>query len=277
MNNQENLPGTKGLHMVRLHITAWPMRARSYAGILGALILRDVRSRMMGSAWNYVRVIGMPLFHLLSIAIFYSLMGRAALLGTDKIVYYASGILPFMLFLYPVRSNILAIDDNRPLLVFPRINPIDLVISRALLEIINSLVVITILAVALFAFGADVIPKDPFKTLTGIAMTMLFSLSFCLPNAILSRLVSNWLQACVLTAVGLYISSGALFLPSQMPPVVSEIIYFNPLAHCVEWVRSGYYETYHEGLLDKRYLLSVILVLFVAGLGMERFLRGKLN
>lgn len=274
MNSLERspLPNT-----IRMKLATFQVNARSYAGILGALILRDVKARMMGSPWTYLRVIGMPLFHLLTLAAFYSALGRSALLGTDKMVFYASGILPFMLFLYPVRSNILAIDDNRPLLVFPRVNPIDLVISRALLEIVNSLIVITVLASALFAFGVDIVPKSPIKTLSGIGMTMLFSLAFCLPNAIISRLVTNWLQACVLTAVGLYISSGALFLPSQMPPIVSEIIYFNPLAHCVEWVRSGYYETYHEGLLDKRYLIGVILALLVIGFSLERFLRGKLN
>lgn len=250
----------------------------AHLNVLGALLLRDIRSRMMGSWANYLRFIAFPLLHLLSLIAFNSVVGKAALLGTDKVVFFASGILPFILFVYPIRSNVLCIGENRPLLVFPVVNPIDIILARCALEIINSFAIILILSIILYFAGYDMLPRSPFKTLSGIFMTILFSLAFSVPNAVIARLVtSNWVQTCAIFGVGLYIGSGALFLPSQMPPIVRELMYFNPLAHCVEWVRSGYYETYNEGLLDRAYLIKVIVILLSIGLGMERFLRGKLS
>lgn len=245
--------------------------------VIGALLLRDLRARMAGSAWNYAKFIAVPLFHLLSLSITYAIIGRRVLLGTDQIVFFVSGILPFILFLYPIRSNIHVLEENRPLLVFPIINPIDIVLARILLEAINSLAIIGILATMLYLAGIDVMPKNIFKTVTGIAATIGLAVSFCIPNAIIARLIANWQQACVLTAIGLYIISGAFFLPSQMPESIRTAMYFNPLAHCVEWIRSGYYETYKEGLLDRGFLGSSILGLTALGLVLERYLRGKLN
>lgn len=250
---------------------------RSQIRIIGALMLRDVRARMIGGAWSYAKFVAVPLFHLLSLSVTYTLMGRTILLGTDKIVFFVSGILPFILFLYPIRSNLNVLDENRPLMAFPVVNPLDIIISRILLEAINSLLIVAILAAILYCTGNKILPKNPYETITGIGATIALAFSFCIPNAILARLIPNWQQACVLTAIGLYIASGAFFLPSQMPDALREAIYFNPLAHCVEWIRSGYYETYKEGLLDRRYLAGTIIFLTMSGLILERSLRGRLT
>lgn len=245
--------------------------------IIGALMLREVRARMSGSVFGYLKTIFIPLFHLLIIAMGAYLTGRLSQLGTSPIIFFSSGILPFMMFIYPIRGNVAAIDEGRSLLVFPLVNPIDVIFSRVLLEAINSLIIIFLLLLVLLSAGVDAIPKSPYKALTGIYMTILYSLSFCIPNAVIAKMIPNWVNMCVLFSVALYIASGAFFLPSNMPAAVQEIMYFNPLAHCVEWIRSGYYETYNEGLLDRSYLVSIILFQLTVGLVLERAFRGKLN
>lgn len=245
--------------------------------IIGALILRDIRSRMMGSAWGYARFILLPVAHLLAITTLSVLAGRAAPLGTDRVVFFASGVLPFMLFIYPIRTNVMSIEEGRILLIFPVIYPLDLVLAKVTLEAINSFALIALLFIILYFYGADIMPRSPYKTLTGIFATILFSLSFCTTHAVMARLVKNWVQVCVLIAVMMYLTSGAFLLPSMLPEQIQTFLYFNPLAHCVEWIRSGYYETYKEGLLDKSFLIAVILFHLLMGFILERAFRGKLN
>jgi capsular polysaccharide transport system permease protein len=250
---------------------------KTHADVIGAVVIRDIHAKMLGNKFSYLKIILFPLGHLLYLSLFYAFLGKGALLGTDRMVFFASGILPFMIYLYPVRSIVMSIMENKSLLMFPVVHPIDLVLGRSLLEMVNSFVIIMLLFLLLYMFDFQVVPKVPFETLSGILMTMIFTVSYCIPNAIIAAMVHNWVQFCVLYCIMLYISSGALFLPSHLPKSFVDIMYFNPLAHCVEWVRSGYYETYNEGILDKSYLAFVILLNLLVGLVLERIYRGRLN
>ncbi|MCA0401994.1 MAG: ABC transporter permease [Proteobacteria bacterium] len=250
---------------------------KTHCDVIGAIIIRDIHGRMLGNKFSYLKVIFVPLGHLIYLSAFYAFLGRGALLGTDRMVFFASGILPFMIYLYPVRSIVMSIIDNRALLMFPLVRPMDLVIGRSLLEMINSFIIIIILFFGLYILGFSAIPKAPFETITGILITVAFTISFCIPNAIIASMVHGWVQFCVLYCVALYITSGALFLPSHMPKEMVNFMYFNPLAHCVEWVRSGYYETYKEGILDKRYIFVIIVLNLLVGFWLERIFRGKLR
>ncbi len=254
-----------------------PDALASQCRILGAIIIRDVRAKMAGSIVSYARVALFPMIHLIFLITIYKTLGRTALLGTDSAVYYATGILPFVLFVYPIRSNLSALLENKQLLVFPVVFPNDIIFARIILEVVNSFISILFIFIIFLCVGFDVIPRNPYETLSGIFATILFTSSFCFAAAIIAYHQPTSIQLCVLIGVGFYLSSGMFFLPSQMPPLAQQILYFNPLAHCVEWIRSGYYETYKEGLLDRRYLIAVSVFLLMIGFVMERSLRGKIQ
>jgi capsular polysaccharide transport system permease protein len=67
--------------------------------------------------------------------------------------------------------------------------------------------------------------------------------------------------------------SGVSFMPDYFPPHLRYILSFNPLLHVVHLFRLGFYPTYPTIMLDRGYLISCAIVLFVAGLVIERVSR----
>jgi capsular polysaccharide transport system permease protein len=60
-----------------------------------------------------------------------------------------------------------------------------------------------------------------------------------------------------------------------MPETIRDYLDYNPLLHLVEWLRSAYYSSYDEALVDKTLVLGVAASLLALGLAGERFLRGR--
>ena len=95
-------------------------------------------------------------------------------------------------------------------------------------------------------------------------------------NAILASLFKMWHVVFVVIMAILYVSSGVFILPSSLPQNIRDILWFNPLLHFVEWIRSAYYEGYGDDMLSKSYVLWMATVFIMIGLAGERFARGKL-
>ena len=77
----------------------------------------------------------------------------------------------------------------------------------------------------------------------------------------------------VLFIILMYISSGIVFLPTQMPEQIRYYLSFNPLLSCVEWMRSAYFPDYPTSMIDKTYVIEFSLVTLPIGIVLERLLR----
>ena len=62
----------------------------------------------------------------------------------------------------------------------------------------------------------------------------------------------------------------------MMPSWVLDYIVYNPLYHCISWLRTAYYDGYAEGTLDPLYVVQVSLFTLLLGFAAERAVRGKL-
>ena len=142
-------------------MTARPKRSALLAQyrVLVALILRDVKARWGGKSISFIIAIGWPLSHVLLLLLIYTGVGRPAPVGQDATLYFATGVLPMILFQYPSRLMMQCVQMNAALVNFPIVTILDLVIARAISEILIAFSVAIILAFLLFAFGFDVVPR----------------------------------------------------------------------------------------------------------------------
>lgn len=246
---------------------------RNFVRVTRALFLRELRFRLSGGPIGFLKFIIVPFGHLMIIVTLYTLMGRGALLGTDPAVFYVTGILPFILFLYPSRSLVIAFDEGKPLLMFPDVSGMALYTAKVLMELINSIIIIVLIGFTLTVMGNPILPSNPAKLLGGIAMCFALTFAYSLPNAVIAAINPGWMQPSFIIVLIMYLASGALFLPDSLPPIVAELMYYNPLAHVVEWIRSAYFTTYNEGVLDRSVLFFAILAYLGLGLMLERLLR----
>ncbi len=244
------------------------------ARVVGALMLRDMRTRFGRSFFGYVVTVLWPLTHLLAVMCVYLIARRVFPIGTSPTVFLATGILPYVLCLYPARNITMSLVLNQPLLYFPVVKSFDVILARGLVEIVTAFWVTAIFCAILFIFGVDIMPVYPQEAFLAIFATIYLGFSIGFSGAVLFKAFRPWLLVVILLMICMYVSSGALFLPSALPQWAQDYLWWNPLLHCVEWLRTAYYDGYGSHLLSKGYLLGWATFNLFLGIVAERAIRG---
>jgi capsular polysaccharide transport system permease protein len=261
------------MRFATFEVSPWAVEAR----VIRALVLRDTRARFGSGFFGYLVAIGIPFVHLLGLMAVPLLANQIAPLGTDYALFAATGVLPYILCLYPARMIMLCLVDSAPLLGFPIVKPLDVIIARALLEIVIAFTVTALFLLVLFALNIEVLPFDAAEATGAVVSTIYLGVGIGSISAILFKIVRPWMFIQIGLLILMYLASGAFFLPRLLPEDIRGFIWFNPLFHCVEWLRLSYYEGYGEELLSKQYLLGFSTALLLVAMLFERLIRGRLT
>lgn len=250
--------------------------AKMQGRIIVALMLRDLKTRFFGSEFGFLVAIAWPLSHILILIVIYTAMGRVAPYGDNSALWFATGVVPYMAFSYTARFTMLGIVLNRPLLTFPIVKVTDILIARALMEVMSTgLVIMTVIAIFWIA-GINFIPLDTPQAFFALGACMLLGLGVGVVNGIIAAAVPMWVTGFALVSVLLWITSGVLFVAHALPAALLYPLSFNPITHGIEWMRSAYYAGYGDGFIDKPYLVGSGLLWVCVGFLLERAVRGKL-
>jgi len=244
--------------------------------VIGALLLRDMRTRFGRTFMGYVIIVAWPLSHLLLLMGVYLLTRRVAPLGTSVPVFLATGVLPYILCLYPGRMTMLCLVQNQPLLHFPIVKTTDVILARGILEILTACWVTVIFALLLYLTGVEIWPIHYQKAIFAIIATMYLGFGIGFFGAIMYKLVRAWLAIQIGLLITMYITSGVFFIPTSLHEDIQFYLWFNPLLHSVEWLRSAYYDGYGYGMLNQEYLIGFATILIFIGMLIDRFIRGRL-
>jgi capsular polysaccharide transport system permease protein len=241
-----------------------------------AIMLRDVRTRFFGSALGFLLAIGWPLSHIFILLAINTALGRTAPYGDSVALWFATGLVPFMAFNYMARFTMMGVVLNRPLLSFPVVKVADILLARAILELLNAGVVV-IAAILIFAFlGIDFVPSDLVQACMALGACMLLGLGFGIVNGVIAGMAPFWVTGYALFSILMWIASGVLFVPDALPESARYALSFNPALQGIEWMRSAYYEGYGSDVISKGYMIGFVLITLFAGLVLERLTRGKI-
>lgn len=248
----------------------------SQFAVIEALILRDVGTRFGRRPMAYVFVLLMPLGQFAITAAIWVLLKRPVPMGGSPLIFFGTGLLPYVVWTFPYRNIALAVSSNRPLLYFSRVKIIDIMIARSILEVLTGFVVVLMIFFALEIMGEDVSPRDPFMTFAAILCAMYFGVAF----GMLTGLVASWYPPAttgmLLFSPLMWGLSGAAFMIDTIPSPYREWLAINPLLQCVELIRASYYWNYRSSVLDPFYVIEVSSIIIVLVLFTERKIRGKL-
>ena len=251
-------------------------RLRTQGRVLLALMIRDVQTRFFGNALGFVVAIAWPVSHIFIVITINSLAGRGAPYGDDTALFFASGVLPFMCFNYMARFITLGLVQNKPLIGYPKVKVADVLLARGAVEVLNAAVVILVTMVILTAWGSNVIPPRPLEAMYALLAMMGLGLGFGLVNGVIAGIIPLWFTVFALFQILMWIASGVILVPDDLPEAARWWLSWNPALIGVEWMRSAFYDGYGSGeLLDKRYMLSCVFTAVFLGLLLERSLRGR--
>jgi capsular polysaccharide transport system permease protein len=196
--------------------------------------------------------------------------------GDSASVFYATGLVPTLTFIYVSRFMALSLVMNKQMLNFPIVRIMDVLVGRAFLETIAACVTLTAMMAILWMFGQDPWPDNLEAAVSCYLATILLAFGVGTCVAMFSMFMPFLLTLYQLLAIVLYLSSGTMFVASHLPDQIAYPLSYNPLLQCVEWMRTAFYPTYSDKLVNKEYVIAFGVCALMIGLGTERFFRGKI-
>lgn len=244
--------------------------------VIGALVLREVKTRFGHTGVGWIWLLFEPMVQcLVYVALYEVIRTRVSpLRGVDVAEFMLSGIIPWLFYGRTSLQVMHSIESNRPLLIYPQVTPLDIAIARALLEtLIMYVVVAFFLIVRWFAFG-DVTMGDPLGFMIACTCLAIMGLGVGLIVMALEHFVPVLGQVFSYLNRLLYFTSGVFFTLSAVPASYRGYVDWNPLLQAIEWARASYFNNISGELLNLPMLAVAVPGLLGLGVLAERATRG---
>ncbi len=245
---------------------------------VAALILREMATRYGKSPGGYAWAILEPLGGIILLGAGFSLVLRSPPLGNSFILFYATGFLPFTLYMNVANNVARSLNFSRPLLQYPAVTWLDAALARFLLNSLTGLLVSFILLAGLMAVNDTRVLIDLPPILTAMFMAMLIGGGIGVLNCALFGLFPVWDQIWSIVTRPLFLASGVIFLYDDLPPLAQSILWYNPLMHVTGLLREGFYPTYRPDYINLTFMAGCgLITLFLGVVLMGRYHRDILS
>jgi capsular polysaccharide transport system permease protein len=258
--------------------SGWAERWRGQCRVIGALIIRETRTRFGDAKLGYGWALIEPVAHIALLSVTFAvLMHGQPPIGTHFFIFYYTGLMPYLVFVHASGGMSHAITGNAPLLQLPPVTTFDVIAARGVLEVATDIVVAVILLAGFAAIGLAAAPDDVWSPSLALLVTAVLGCGLGGINAVLTVFWRSWEKTWGQVTRVLYFISGIFYVPGMMPDWARDMLAWNPLLHAVDWFRAGFFAGYRPHWLDRWYLVIVAVVSLLGGLGLERGLRRRLS
>jgi capsular polysaccharide transport system permease protein len=251
--------------------------ARIQANVLGALIMREIHTRFGRQNLGYLWLFLEPMILAGCIALFHRLAGHGVPGDLEVFAFYIVGYTPYYLYRSILNRAPGTIEQNHALLHHARVQPLDLMVARSLLE--GAAVTV---AMGVFLLGLAIVtgrwPHDWMMIAAGIAWMMLLCHGF----GLLLLAATAWGVATVERLVHpfTYLTipvTGAFFMVWWFPSDWHWLITRFPTVHAFELTRAGYFGPVVPYHYDLGYLALSAAILNLLGMLALRAARARLE
>lgn len=234
--------------------------------VVAALMLREMSTTYGRSPVGYLWAVLQPVAGIVLLTLVFSLMLRSPPLGKSFALFYASGIVPFLLYM-EVQSKIAgSIQFSRQLLVYPSVTVVDAILARFILNLLTQLLVAFIIFGVLMNLDDTHAAVDLPAISLALVMAAALGLGAGVLNAFLFGIFDEWNRIWAVLNRPMFILSCVLFTFESIPEPYRGWLWFNPLIHVVGQTRRGFYPFYEADYVSAAYVFLVSLVLLVLGL-----------
>lgn len=245
--------------------------------VIGALALRETRTRFGGHVLGYAWALAEPLFWIATFYGLFLLVDRTSPERLDVVSFLATGIVPYELVMKTQDRVSNAVSGNKALLFYPQVQPLDLVYARVALELATYVVVLAIiLGVNGLVTGQVDIGSIP-VLVSGLLLAAVLGGSLGLVLCSLQIVVPTIERMKGPVMRPLFWMSGIFFTVHVLPSRLREVMLWNPILHCTELVRAGWFRGYRAEYASPVYVLCWILGLLFVGLTLERSVRHRIE
>ncbi len=243
-----------------------------------ALMLREMTSTYGRSPGGYIWAVLEPVMLIGVMVAIFSTGLRTPPLGTNFAIYYASGVMPYVMFMITNTKVSQAINYSKQLLEYPRVTFWDAIIARWSLTVIIQLAVSYIIfSIILLTMETRTILNLPLIA-NAFLMAALLGLGVGLLNCVLTSRYALWHTIWSVTNRPMIIISGVIIPIDRIPEPYRGWLEWNPVLHLVAQSRDGFYYSYDGAWIDQIYVYSFAIVCGFFGLMfVRRFFRNNME
>lgn len=242
------------------------MRRFATLRVIIALMLREMATTYGRSPGGYLWAVLEPVGGIAILTLIFSFGFNKPSLGTNFPIFYATGVVPFMMFNSVCNRVSTALLFSKSLLAYPAVTYVDALLARFLVNTVTqAMVAYVVFGGLLLVYDTRTLPA-PMLIAQSLALTAALALGIGTLNAYLIARFAVWQMVWSILTRPLFLISGIFFLFNAMPHPMREFLWFNPLVHVVGIMRAGFYPTYDANYASAGFVLLVSLVAVAAGL-----------
>lgn len=234
--------------------------------VIFALIIRELKTRFGSNRLGYFWAIAEPITQVAVMGIIFTLLGRDSIANIPVALFLFTGMLPFKLFGKLLPQLTQAINANRGLLSYRQVNAIDPIIARIIIEIVNFIVVYTIIFGFMAWLGFEVIPDNLLALLGASLLLMIIAVGLGL---VLCCIATYWADVNKIISMimqPMFFISGIFFCAPMIPPEYWSLFSWNPIFHAIELSRDAFFSAYSTPIGSWEYLGLWALLSLTTGL-----------
>jgi len=243
-----------------------------------ALVMREMATTYGRSPGGYIWTILEPIAAISLMSIVFSAFLRNPALGISFPMFYATGMLPFLMYTSVQNKVAGGLTYSKPLLAYPTVTYLDSLFARFILEAMTKLLVGYVVLAGIPLLVETRTHLDFVIIFKAYALAAVLAFSVGSVNCFLFTRLPVYQRFWAVLNAPLFIFSGVLFTYELVPAQYQTFLWYNPLAHVVGLMRSGFYSTYDPDWVSVPYVAGVSLTLVVLGLLLlRRYHRDLLN
>lgn len=234
--------------------------------VIKALIMRELHTRYGRENIGYLWLILEPMLLATVIGLIHARGGTVHQGDITPVPLSLLGYCNFMVFRSIFGRAEGAIEQNLPLMYHRTVRIVDILVSRALLEVAGCWMAFAILMGAAVGLQLTHLPERPIWLLAGMFAMVWFAIagSFIVGGLTYDRRTIGRLVH-PLTYVMMPLS-GAFFTMSMLPGPLREAFLWVPMAHIFEMIRFGWFVSATDHYLSLSYLFAWLLGMTLIGL-----------
>ncbi|MFW6031112.1 MAG: ABC transporter permease [Myxococcota bacterium] len=245
--------------------------------VINAMALRETRTRFGQHRLGYVWALVEPLTFIAMFAGMYAIVGRTPPGGMGIIPFLTTGILTYQFFAKTADQGAAAIDANRALLYYPQVQTLDLILARTALEAATYGVAFALIMGSHALWVGQLTIDSALTVLWAFLLASMLGMSLGLllcGLGVVSKTVDR-IRGPLMRP--LFWTSGLFYTANGLPSGARDILLYNPVLHCVEVARAGWFPSYEAHHANPTYVLVWILGFAFFGLTLERTVRRKVQ